>query len=79
MVNGKKYYITLCEKTNLQPNVDLSTVVGEIKFIDTPQGEIIHNLFTNGASLTIKPYGYGEKDKDGKIKSFSLIGFTITE
>ena len=74
MDKDKKYYITNAEPMMY---VSLTDVIGEIKFLDTPVGNIVHDCICAGKTITIKPYGYTEKDENGKIKSFSLVGFTI--
>ena len=30
-----------------------------------------------GNDITIKPFGYGNRDENGDIKDFTLTGFTI--
>lgn len=70
---GKKYYITVTPKLN----IDIKDVVGKIEFFDTSLSNIVLEALNNGDDITIKPFGTGECDERGNIKTFKLLGFTI--
>lgn len=57
---------------------DLSRMAGTVEFIPTPDGKICEELIRTG-NFNIVPYGTGEKDENGNIVSFNLLGFTILE
>lgn len=70
---GKEYYITVTPKLN----IDIKDVVGKIEFFDTSLSNIVIEALNNGDDMTIKPFGTGECDENGNIKTFNLLGFTI--
>lgn len=70
---GKEFYITVTPKLN----IDIKDVVGKIKFFDTSLSNIVLEALNNGDDMTIKPFGTGECDENGNIKTFNLLGFTI--
>ena len=70
---GKEYYITVTPKLN----IDIKDVVGKIEFFDTSLSNIVIEALKNGDDITIKPFGSGERDENGNIKTFNLLGFTI--
>lgn len=70
---GKEYYITVTPKLN----IDIKDVVGKIEFFDTSLSNIVIEALNNGDDMTIKPFGTGECDENGEIKTFNLLGFTI--
>ena len=55
---------------------DLSRVAGTIELIPTPDGKVCEQLLNTG-NFNITPFGTGEKDENGNIKSFNLTGFSI--
>lgn len=69
----KEYYITVTPKFN----IDIKDVVGKIEFFDTSLSDIVLEALNNGDDITITPFGTGERDEKGKIKTFNLLGFTI--
>lgn len=73
MDRNKEYRLTL----NHTYPIDISDIIGTIKFIDTPESNALLAALNEGNDITIKPYGYGERDENGNIKDFNLIGFTI--
>ena len=70
---GKEYYITVSPKLN----IDIKDVVGKIEFFDTSLSNIVLDVLNKGDDMTIKPFGTGECDENGNIKTFNLLGFTI--
>lgn len=71
---GKEYYITVTPKLN----IDIKDVVGKIEFFDTSSlSNIVLEALNKGDDITIKPFGTGERDEKGKLKTFNLLGFTI--
>ena len=70
---GKEYYITVTPKLN----IDLKDVVGKIEFFDSTLGNMLIDMLNKGDDITIKPFGSGERDENGNIKTFNLLGFTI--
>ena len=56
---------------------DLSKLSGVIELLPTPDGKICEELLKTG-NFNITPYGTGEKDENGNITSFNLIGFSIS-
>lgn len=70
---GKEYYITVTPKLN----IDIKDVVGKIEFFDTSLSNIVLEALNKGDDITIKPFGTGERDEKGKLKTFNLLGFTI--
>lgn len=70
---GKEYYITVTPKLNM----DITDVVGKIEFLDSTLGNMIIDRLNKGEDFSIKPFGTGECDENGNIKTFNLLGFTI--
>jgi len=70
---GKEYYITVTPKLN----IDIKDVVGKIEFFDTTLGNMLIDMLNKGIDFSIKPFGTGECDENGEIKTFNLLGFTI--
>lgn len=73
---GKYYYISF--KVPDSEIVDLNSVVGTVELNHTPEGEACEELIKTG-NFNLTPYGFGEKDKDGNITKFTLIGFTLSK
>lgn len=69
-----KYYIS--SEVPDHANIDLNRVCGTIELIHTPDGKVCEELLKTG-NFNITPYGTGEKDENGNITSFNLIGFSI--
>lgn len=74
MDNEKEFYITISQKDEY---IDIQNIVGRIEFLDTLQSKMVLDVIKRGKDITIKPYGYGTRDKDGNFKDFTLTGFTI--
>lgn len=74
MSKNKKFYLTIGQTAT---HIDIQDIVAEIKFIDTFKSNALLDAVCEGKDITIKPYGYGERDENGNIKDFTLIGFTI--
>lgn len=55
---------------------ELSKLSGVIELLPTPDGKVCEELLKTG-KFNITPYGIGEKDENGNITSFNLIGFSI--
>ena len=57
----------------------LEDYVGRIQLIDTPAGVQVQKLLETKDAETLKfvPYGYGERNENGEIVKFELIGFTV--
>ena len=70
-----QYFITADPNVNWE-NLDLSKIVGSMQFAHSIEGKACEELLKTG-NFNITPYGTGEKDEDGNIKSFNLIGFSI--
>ena len=68
-------YITL--EPTIDGTVNLIDVAGEIKILDTPAGKILQNIIENNNNYRFAPYGYGEKDEEGNITNFQLLGFSL--
>ena len=73
MDSKREFYITVSPKLN----IDIKNVVGKIEFFDTSLSNIVLEALNNGDDMTIKPFGTGECDEHGNIKTFNLLGFTI--
>ena len=56
--------------------VELNKLAGTIELLPTPEGKICEELLKTG-NFNITPYGTGEKDENGNITNFDLVGFTI--
>ena len=69
-----KYCITM--ETPVSPIVDLAKIVGRVEIIQTPDGMIADDMLKSG-KFHLSPYGIGEKDENGNVTSFELIGFSI--
>ena len=70
---GKEYYITVTPKLN----IDIKDVVGKIEIFDSTLGNMLIDRLNKGEDFTIKPFGTGERNEKGKLKTFNLLGFTI--
>ena len=74
MDKNKKFYLTIRPQTNY---IALQDIVAKIEFIGTPESTALLDALNRGQDITIKPFGYGEKDDAGNFKDFTLMGFTI--
>ena len=74
MDSNKHFFITIRPQAT---HIDIQDIVAKIEFIDTPESNALLAVVNEGKDITIKPYGYGERDENGNIKDFNLIGFTI--
>lgn len=74
MNNEKQFYITIGQQDEY---IDIQNIVGKIEFLDTPESKMLLDVIKRGKDITIKPFGYCNRDKDGNIKDFKLTGFTI--
>ena len=70
---GKEYCITVTPKLN----IDIKDVVGKIEIFDSTLGNMLIDRLNKGEDFSIKPFGTGECDENGEIKTFNLLGFTI--
>jgi hypothetical protein len=73
MDSKREFYITVTPKLN----IDLKDVVGKIEFLDSTLGNMLIDRLNKGEDFSIKPFGTGERDEKGNIKTFNLLGFTI--
>ena len=74
MDNEKQFYITFRQQDEY---IDIQNIVGKIEFIDTLESKMLLEAIKRGNDITIKPFGYCNRDDDGNIKDFTLTGFTI--
>lgn len=74
MDKNKKFYLTSRPQTTY---IALQDIVAKIEFIGTPESTALLDALNRGQDITIKPFGYGEKDDAGNFKNFTLMGFTI--
>lgn len=74
MDNEKEFYITFGQRDEY---IDIQNIVGKIEFLDTLESKMVLDVIKRGKDITIKPQGYGTRDKDGNFKDFTLTGFTI--
>ena len=74
MDNEKEFYITINQQDEY---IDIQNIVGKIEFLDTLESKMLLDVIKRGKDITIKPQGYGTRDKDGNFKDFTLTGFTI--
>jgi hypothetical protein len=74
MDKNKKFYLTIRPQTTY---IALHDIVAKIEFIGTPESTALLDALNRGQDITIKPFGYGEKDDAGNFKDFTLMGFTI--
>lgn len=74
MDNEKQFYITISQKDEY---IDIQNIVGKIEFLDTPESKMLLDVIKRGKDITIKPFGYCDRDEKGNIKNFALTGFTI--
>lgn len=74
MDNEKEFYITFGQRDEY---IDIQNIVGKIEFLDTLESKMVLDVIKRGKDITIKPCGYGTRDKDGNFKDFTLTGFTI--
>jgi hypothetical protein len=70
----RDFYLTIRPQTTY---IDLQDIVAKIEFIGTPESTALLDALNRGQDITIKPFGYGEKDDAGNFKDFTLMGFTI--
>lgn len=70
----RDFYLTIRQQ---DLNINLQDIVAKIEFIDTIESTALLDALNRGQDITIKPYGYGEKDDAGNFKDFTLMGFTI--
>ena len=76
MDKNKKFYLTIRPQTNY---IALQDIVAKIEFIGTPESTALLDALNRGQDITIKHFGYGERDENGNIKDFTLMGFTIMD
>lgn len=74
MDNEKEFYITCRHQDEY---IDIQNIVGKIEFLDTLESKMLLDAIKRGNDITIKPFGYGNRDENGDIKDFTLTGFTI--
>ena len=74
MDNEKEFYITINQQDEY---IDIQNIVGKIEFLDTPDSKMLLDVIKRGKDITIKPFGYCDRDENGNIKDFTLTGFTI--
>lgn len=74
----KEYFITTgtFDKNNIPFGIPLSSVVGKIEMLNNDIGNHVAALLESG-DFVLSPYGYGNKDENGVINDFNLIGFNI--
>ena len=53
-------------------------MIATFEFLPTPDGKICEELIKTG-KFNIVPYGIGEKDENGNVAKYELLGFTILE
>lgn len=70
----RDFYLTIRPQTTY---IALQDIVAKIEFIGTPESTALLDALNRGQDITIKPFGYGEKDDAGNFKNFTLMGFTI--
>lgn len=70
----RDFYLTIRPQITY---IDLQDIVAKIEFIGTPESTALLDALNRGQDVTIKPFGYGEKDDAGNFKDFTLMGFTI--
>ena len=70
----RDFYLTIRPQTTY---IALQDIVEKIEFIGTPESTALLDALNRGQDITIKPFGYGEKDDAGNFKDFTLMGFTI--
>ena len=70
----RDFYLTIRPQTTY---IALQDIVAKIEFIGTPESTALLDALNKGQDITIKPFGYGERDENGIIKDFNLVGFTI--
>jgi hypothetical protein len=70
----RDFYLTIRPQTTY---IALQDIVAKIEFIGTPESTALLDALNRGQDITIKPFGYGEKDDAGNFKDFTLMGFTI--
>ena len=60
-------------------NVCLEKIAGKIVLLDTPELKPFNKLINAGKveSIELFPYGLGERDENGNVKNFNLIGFSV--
>ena len=62
MDNEKEFYITIRQQDEY---IDVQNIVGKIEFLDTPDGKMLLDAIKRGNDITIKPFGYGNRDENG--------------
>ena len=70
----RDFYLTIRPQTTY---IALQDIVAKIEFIGTPESTALLDALNRGQDITIKPFGYGQKDDAGNFKNFTLMGFTI--
>lgn len=74
MDRNKHFFLTIRPQATY---IDIQDIVAKIEFIDTPESNALLAALSEGKDITIKPFGRGERDENGIIKNFNLVGFTI--
>lgn len=74
MDRNKHFFLTIRPQTTY---IAIQDIVAKIEFIGTPESTALLDALNRGQDITIKPFGYGERDENGIIKDFNLAGFTI--
>ena len=74
----KEYFITIgtFDKNNIQFGIPLSSTIGRIQMVNNDMGNHFAELLESGEFI-LEPYGYGNKDENGVINDFNLLGFNI--
>ena len=72
-IDDKIFYIT-DDASNI---VRLEHIVGKIDLLNNDKGKAVSKLLQSG-NFVLSPYGYGERNEDGTVTNFNLIGFNIT-
>lgn len=60
-------------------NMCLDKIIGKVQLLEVPGQNGFNKLIEDGKvkSIELFPYGLGEKDEKGNIKSFDLLGFSV--
>lgn len=71
--------IPLHEVSHMANNLRIEDgyLVGDIKVLETPKGNILSQLIEDGVETAFRTLGYANVDADGQVRDFTLTGVVL--